>query len=34
MQAVSGNCTYLESSSIHLKDVVRLDDDYSKKNKL
>tara|TARA_B100000287_G_C19971646_1_gene518761 strand:- start:58 stop:393 length:336 start_codon:yes stop_codon:yes gene_type:complete len=31
MQAVSGNCTYLESSSIHLKDVVRLDDDYSRK---
>ena len=31
MEAVGSSCTYLESSSVHLKDVIRLEDDYSRK---
>tara|TARA_B100000963_G_scaffold87730_1_gene75289 strand:+ start:1517 stop:1852 length:336 start_codon:yes stop_codon:yes gene_type:complete len=31
MEAIKGNCTYLESSSVHLKDVIRLQDDYFRK---
>lgn len=30
MEAINGNCTYLEASSVQLNDVVRIKDDYKR----
>ena len=30
MEAIKGNCIYLETSSTHLDDVIRIEDDYKR----